>query len=223
MSVISVFKYVSVYSRWHYVRQLLTALAWSSAFWAYRTSNTENSYSVWQVFLYCSILCQEVPSQFLWSHTYLQRILASKLKRSCEFTVKKELGYTILFLEYLISTKSVSPACPFVGMKYIKISEIIIILIGINIIIIGIIISCYCTVVLYWLSDIHNMGLRYNLKSCSFPSLFNFVHYFRYLFECNIQQYWKQKFHLKNRILHIFINFGGTESFKFHAFKTLEI
>lgn len=86
----SVFKYVYVYGRWRYVRQLLTALAWSSVSWAYRTSNTENSYSVWQVFLYCSILCQEVPSQFLWSHTYLQRVLASKLKRSCEFTVKKK-------------------------------------------------------------------------------------------------------------------------------------
>jgi len=150
MSVISVLKYV--YGRWRYFRQLLAALAWPSVSWACRTSNTENSYSIWQVFLYCSILCQEVPSQFLWSHTYLQRILASKLKHSCEFTVKKKvkkLVNAILFPEYLISTKSVSPACPFVGMRFTKISEIIIIIIiVINISIINIIISCYCGIVL---------------------------------------------------------------------------
>ena len=56
--------------------------------------------------------------------------------------------YVILFPEYLISKKSVSPACPFVGMRYIKISEIIIIIIVISISIIGTIISCYCGIVL---------------------------------------------------------------------------
>ena len=76
---------------------------------------------------------------------------------------KKKLVYALLFPEYLISTKSVSPACPFVCMKYIKISEIIIIIIiiisssssssssiiGIIIIIIIIIISsCYCGILL---------------------------------------------------------------------------
>jgi len=78
----------------------------------------------------------------------------------------KKLVYAILFPEYLISTKSVSPACPFLGMRFTKISEIIIIIIVINICII--IISFYCGIVLAIRYSYYGITIQFKIMFFSF-------------------------------------------------------